>query len=114
MKLISDEYWSYKDEVMKAFEIEDFNESIHYIQKLKKVKMYPEAIYNYLHNYFFDIYRSLILYKYREYKGKIPSNNNLSESKIGWCASKSEKRKYQTDLGFFNHIVSRIIFSGDI
>ena len=61
-----------------------------------------------------DIYRSLILYKHRDYKGKIPSNNNLSESKIGYCASKSEKLKYRINLGFFNHILYRITFSGNI
>ena len=115
MEPIEEQYWSYKDEVMKAFDIDDFKESSNYIHKLrKKAESYPEAICKYLTNNFFNIYRSLILYKHWDYKGKIPSNNNLSESKIGWCASKSEKRKFRTDLGFFNHAISRIKYSGNI
>lgn len=109
MKPIEKEYWSYKDDVMKSFEFETYEESSNYIQNLrKKAQNFPKAICTYLTNNFFNIYRRLILYKHEDYKDKIPSNNNLSETKIGWCASKSEKRKYRTDLGFFNHIVSRI------
>ena len=115
MEPIKDEYWSYKDDVMEAFNKEDYDESSQYIQDLrKKAEKYPKAIRKYLTKYFFDTYQSLILYKHWTYKDKIPSNNNLSESKIGWCASKSEKRKYRTDLGFFNHIISRIKNSGNI
>ena len=115
MEPIKDEYWSYKDDVMEAFNKEDYDESSQYIQDLrKKAEKYPKAIRKYLTKYFFNTYQSLILYKHWTYKDKIPSNNNLSESKIGWCASKSEKRKYRTDLGFFNHIISRIKNSGNI
>ena len=67
MEPISEEYFSYKDDVIKALDFEEFNESSQYIHS------------------------SLILYKHLDFKGKIPSNNNLSES-IGWCASKYEKR----------------------
>ena len=114
MEPIIDEYWSYKDNVMKTFDIQDYNETIQYIWDLRKeAQNYPKAICNYLTNNFFNVYRSLILYKHWDYKDIIPSNNNLSESKIGWCASKFEKRKYRTDLGFFNHVVSRIKYSGN-
>ena len=115
MEPIKEKYWSYKDEVMKAFDIDDYKESSQYIHELrKKAEKYPKAICNYLNINFFNIYRSLILYKHWDYKGKIPSNNNLCESKIGWCASKSEKRKFRTDLGFFNHAIARIKYSGNI
>ena len=115
MKPIQKRYWNYKDEVMEAFNKETFEESSSYIQNLrKKVEGYPSAICKYLKKYFFDIYRTLILYKHDDYKDKISPTNNLSESKIGWCASKSEKRKYRTDLGFFNHILARIINRGNI
>lgn len=115
MEPIREEYWSYKNDVMKAFDYEEYDESSQYIQDLRtKAKNFPKAICNYLTDHFFNIYRSLILYKHPDFKGKIPSNNNLSESKIGWCASKYEKRKYRTDLGFFNHVISRIINGGNI
>lgn len=115
MKPIEEEYWSYKDDVMEAFNKADYDESSQYIQDLRKEsENYPDAIRKYLIKYFFDIYQSLILYMHWNYKGKIPSNNNLSETKIGWCASKYEKRKYRTDLGFFNHAISRIKNSGNI
>ena len=114
MEPIREEYWSCKKDVMKSFDFEEFDESSCYIQDLRsKAKNFPKAMCKYLKDYFFNIYRNLILYKHPDFKGKIPSNNNLSESKIGWCASKYEKRKYRTDLGFFNHVVSRIINCGN-
>lgn len=113
MKPISNKYWYYKDDIMETFNKESYDESVAYINELKiKAEKYPESIRNYLHNVFFKNYRSFILYKYIDFKGKIPSNNNLSETKIGWCASKSEKKKYRTGLGFFNHVISRIKFWG--
>lgn len=115
MEPIHEEYWSYKEDVMKTFDFDDYGEASNYIQDLrKKAKNYPKAIRTYLTDRFFNIYRSLILYMHWDYKGKIPSNNNLSESKIGWCASKYEKRKYRTNLGFFNHAISRIKNLGNI
>ena len=115
MEPIREEYWSYKDDVMKTFDFDDYGEASDYIQNLrKKAKNYPKAIRKYLTDRFFNIYRSLILYMHWDYKDKIPSNNNLSESKIGWCASKYEKRKYRTELGFFNHVISRIKNLGNI
>ena len=115
MEPIQEKYWSYKDDVLKSFDFEEFDESSQYIQDLRtKAKNYPKAIRNYLTEYFFNIHRSLILYKHPDFKDKIPPNNNLTESKIGWCASKYEKRKYRTDLAFFNHAISRIINGGNI
>ena len=115
MEPIKEEYWSYKDKIMKAFEFDDYEESSQYIQDLRsEVETYPEAICKYFKDAFLNKFRSLILYKHRDFKDKIPSNNNLAESKIGWCASKYEKRKYRTDLGFFNHVLSRIINRGNI
>lgn len=115
MAPIAEKYWSYKDVVMKAFEFDDYEESSQYIQDLRiEAETYPEAICKYLKDAFFNKFRSLILYKLRDYKDKIPPNNNLAESKIGWCASKYEKRKYRTPLGFFNHALSRIINRGNI
>ena len=56
MEPIEEQYWSYKDEVMKAFDIDDFKESSNYIHKLrKKAESYPEAICKYLTNNFFNI-----------------------------------------------------------
>ena len=115
MEPIREKYWSYKEDVIKTFDFDDYDEASNYIQELrKKAKSYPKAIRKYLTDRFFNIYRSLILYMHWDYKDKIPSNNNLSESKIGWCASKSEKRKYRTELGFFNHVISRIKNLGKI
>ena len=62
----------------------------------------------------FLIIHSLILYEHRDYKDKISSNNNLAKSKIWWCYSKYEKRKYRTYLGFFNSVLSIIINQGNI
>ena len=115
MEPIREQYGSYKEDVMKTFDFDDYSEASNYIQDLrKKAKNYPKAIRRYLADRFFNIYRSLILYMHWDYKDKIQSNNNLSESKIGWCASKSEKRKYRTDIGFFNHAISRIKNLGKI
>ena len=113
MEPIYDEYWSYKDKIMKSFDFDTFEESSDYIQSLRnEVKNWPEAICKYVTDQFLNIYRRFILYKHDDFKGKIPSNNNLSETKIGWGASKSEKRKYRTGLAFFNHLVSRIKYWG--
>ena len=113
MKPIYKEYKSYKKTIFKAFEFESFKESSEYIQSLRKeVKQWPEAICKYVTNNFLNIYRRFILYKHDDYKGKVLDNNNLSETKIGWIASKFEKRKYRTDLGFFNHTLARIKYSG--
>ena len=49
---------------------------------------------------FFPIYRSLILYKHRDFKGKIPSTNNITENIIGGLATKFEKRKYPAPIGY--------------
>ena len=115
MEPISEEYSSYKKAVLKAFDFDDYAESRNYINELRiKAKKYPKAIRKYLSDSFFNGYQRLILYKHWDYKGKIPANNNLSETIIGWCASKYEKRKYRTELGFFNHILSRIINQGNI
>ena len=112
---IIEKYWSYKDAVMKTFEFDDYEESSRYIENLRvESENYPEAIRNYLADAFFNKFHSLILFKHRDFKGKIPANNNLAESKIGWCSSKYEKRKFRTDLGFFNHVLSRIINHGNI
>lgn len=84
MKPIEKEYWSYKKDVMKTFDEETYEDSVNYVQELKKkAKSYPTAIYTYLNNDFFKNYRSFILYKHNDFKDKIPSNNNLSETKIG-------------------------------
>ena len=48
---------------------------------------------NMLQTNFLDIHRRFILYKHDDFKDKILSNNNLSETKIGWSASKFEKKK---------------------
>ena len=115
MEPIIEKYWSYKDAVMKTFEFDDYEESSRYIENLRvESENYPEAIRNYLADAFFNKFHSLILFKHRDFKGKIPANNNLAESKIGWCSSKYEKRKFRTDLGFFNHVLSRIINHGNI
>ena len=113
MEPIYEEYGYYKDKILKAFEFDTFEESTQYIQSLRnEVKNWPEAICKYVTDQFLDIHRRFILYKHEDYKGKIPADNNLSETKIGWGASKFEKRKYRTGLGFFNHLVSRIKYWG--
>ena len=111
MEPIYEKYESYKKSIFKAFEFESFEESSNYIQSLRKVvKEWPEAMCTYVTNNFLNIYRRFILYKHDDYNGKIPNNNNLSETKIGWGASKYEKRKFRTVSGFFNHILARIIY----
>ena len=39
---------------------------------------------------------------------------NIIENIIGGLATKYEKRKYRTELGFFNHILTRINYRGQI
>ena len=113
MEPIYEEYGHYKDKILKTFDFDTFEESTQYIQSLRnEVKNWPEAICKYVTDQFLDIHRRFILYKHDDFKDKIPSNNNLSETKIGWGASKFEKRKYRTGLGFFNHLVSRIKYWG--
>lgn len=49
MEPIREEYWSYKDDVMKTFDFDDYGEASDYIQNLrKKAKNYPKAIRKYL------------------------------------------------------------------
>lgn len=109
MKEYIEEYYSYKHEIMEVFEIEDYDEAIRYIQALlQKDHGYPENLGKYIHNDFSKYFSSLLLYKHRDFKGKIPPTNNISEQKIHFCATKAEKRKYRTALGFFNHIVCRV------
>ena len=92
-----------------------FEEAVDYAIDLRnRVNEYPKAICIYLKEHFFPIYRSLILYKHRDFKGKIPSTNNITENIIGGLATKFEKRKYRTELGFFNHILARINYRGQI
>ena len=109
------EYDEYKQEVFKIYDMPSFEEAVDYAIDLRnRVNEYPKAICTYLKEHFFPIYRSLILYKHRDFKGKIPSTNNIIENIIGGLATKYEKRKYRTELGFFNHILTRINYRGQI
>jgi transcription elongation factor Elf1 len=109
------EYDEYKQEVFKIYDMPSFEEAVDYAIDLRnRVNEYPKAICIYLKEHFFPIYRSLILYKHRDFKGKIPSTNNITENIIGGLATKFEKRKYRTELGFFNHILARINYRGQI
>lgn len=104
-----EEYYSYKHEIMDVFDIDDYDEAVSYIQDiLAKNHDYPENLGKYIHNDFSKYFSSLILYKHRDFKGKIPQTNNISEQKIHFCATKAEKNKYRTPLAFFNHVVARI------
>lgn len=115
MKDIKLEYNEYKQEVFKIYDMVSFEEAVDYAIDLRnRVNEYPKAICTYLKEHFFPIYRSLILYKHRDFKGKIPSTNNITENIIGSLATKYEKRKYRTELGFFNHILARIKYRGQI
>lgn len=109
------EYDEYKQEVFKIYDMSSFDEAVDYAMDLRnRVNEYPKAICTYLKEHFFPIYRSLILYKHRDFKGKIPSTNNIIENIIGGLTTKYEKRKYRTELGFFNHILARINYQGQI
>ena len=97
MEPIYEEYWSYKDKIVKVFEFDTFEESTHYIQSLRnEVKKTGQKRYvKYVTDQFLNIHRKFILYNHEDYKSKISADNNLSETKIGWGASKFEKkRKY--------------------
>ena len=45
---------------------------------------------------------------------KIKNMKIITENIIGGLATKFEKRKYRTELGFFNHILARINYRGQI
>ena len=112
MKEIIEEYNDYKKEIFEFYDKETYKEAQKCILKLKtKSRDYPEALRTYLDNEFFPIHSHFILYKHRDFKGKIPRTNNISEQKIHFCATQSEKKQYRTPLGFFNHVLSRIKFS---
>ena len=94
------------------YEKETYDEAQECIFELKnKSRDYPEPLRKYLDIEFFPNYSHYILYKQEDFKGKIPKTNNISEQKIHFCATQSEKKKYRTPSGFFNHVLSRIKFS---
>lgn len=104
-----DEFYGYKHEIMKLFDIDDYDEVVKYIHELKSSSNdYPETLRKYMHNEFFPYYSNFILYKHKDFEGKIPKTNNVSEQKIRYCATKYEKNKYRTPLAFFNHVVARV------
>lgn len=54
MEAIYEEYWSYKDIVMKSFDFDSFEESTEYVQSLRnEVKNWPKAICKYVTDQFF-------------------------------------------------------------
>ena len=112
MKEIIEEYKDYKKEIFEFYDKESYEEAQECIFELKtKSRDYPEPLRKYLNNEFFPNHSHYILYKQEGLKDKIPKTNNISEQKIHFCATQSEKKKYRTPLGFFNHVLSRIIFS---
>lgn len=54
MEAIYEEYWYYKDIVMKSFDFDSFEESTEYVQSLRnEVKNWPKAICKYVTDQFF-------------------------------------------------------------
>lgn len=94
---------------MNLFDIEEYDDAVKYIYELKsRSNEYPETLRKYMHDEFFPHYSNFILYKHKDFEGKIPMTNNISEQKIRYCATKYEKNKFRTPLGFFNHVVARV------
>ena len=80
MEEIIEEYDDYKKEIFEFYDKKTYKEAQECILKLKtKSRDYPEALRTYLDKEFFPIYSHLILYKHRDFKGKIPRTNNISE-----------------------------------
>ena len=103
------EFYEYKHEIMDLFDIEEYDDAVKYIHELKsRSNEYPETLRKYMHDEFFPHYSNFILYKHKDFEGKIPMTNNISEQKIRYCATKYEKNKFRTPLGFFNHVVARV------
>lgn len=103
------EFYEYKHEIMNLFDIEEYDDAVKYIYELKsRSNEYPETLRKYMHDEFFSHYSNFILYKHKDFEGKIPMTNNISEQKIRYCATKYEKNKFRTPLGFFNHVVVRV------
>ena len=113
-KILKDTFKHYdkcKAEIIEVFNQDSYEKAIEYIEELKiKSIEYPDFLRKYLHNEFFPIYKNYIMFLKEEYKDKLDNTNNQTEGYIGFGAEKSEKRKYRTKHGFFNHIVARALF----
>ena len=65
---------------MELCDSTNHDEVVKYSYELKSSSnAYPETLRKYRHNEFFPHYSNSILYKHREFKGKIPKTNNVSE-----------------------------------
>ncbi len=72
------------------------------------MKNFPEPLKTYLTKNFFPEYKKFLLFLKKDHKAKLTQTNNQTENYIGNIMSKSLKRTFRTEIGFFSYIIHRI------
>lgn len=109
VKSLEKDIKEYNKLFFQLFEQQSYEKAINYIKLLKReIINFPIVLKEYLINNFFPNYQKYLNFLKKEHYGKLDRTNNQLENYNGNTLPKSDKRKFRTLIGVFNHILHRI------
>lgn len=106
---LKNEINDFKDLFFELFNQQTYTKALKFIDLLKnEMKNFPEPLKTYLTKNFFPEYKKFLLFLKKDHKAKLTQTNNQTENYIGNIMSKSLKRTFRTEIGFFSYIIHRI------
>lgn len=106
---LKNEINDFKDLFFELFNQQTYTKALKFIDLLKnEMKNFPEPLKTYLTKNFFPEYKKFLLFLKKDHKVKLTQTNNQTENYIGNIMSKSLKRTFRTEIGFFSYIIHRI------
>lgn len=106
---LKNEINDFKDLFFELFNQQTYTKALKFIDLLKnEMKNFPQPLKTYLTKNFFPEYKKFLLFLKKDHKAKLTQTNNQTENYIGNIMSKSLKRTFRTEIGFFSYIIHRI------